>query len=664
MSGPSPSSPADGSRDPDAGPPGGLPAKLKEIAATALVTGGVTTLFAVLTDGVRALGTGLALLVCAMIGLAVAVLLTLGRFARLLRRWLEPAGRAVARRRAAGRPAPGMPGRRHRRLEGFVLKLSAGYLGVLLGAAAVTVPWGVVQGGTWLSHRIWPPDCERPLELRVVTAPENVTALRESIALFVQGRLVDGCAPYTISVGVAPSVGELAYAFGDNWYRDDARQEGDEPFRRLYGPRADAWVATSTGEARLVAEDVGAGGATLDIGPSVASDRLVVGMISGRAEKVRKELPAGRPGSHSLPVLWKVVRSKFGMPVSYPQPELSTAGLVAVSDLMPLGDIVDREQRDIVAESVSSLLCRFRTASRGTGGEELNRSPALVIPFHSLTDYNDGRFNDPHCPEGAPSGMTKLKEFFSPGLSGLDYPFVTISWPDERSAERTSVLGLLRSWLAANPLFGERSAERAVVRSPAALREAQSRFFGLLPRLDAEIALDVSGSMTAPPRSLLVRLRETFPDIKPLITPRDDLALSAFSTVGRRTRVRELQPAAGRAEFDELTRSVAGTRAEGSDAPISDMIMNLNRRAGSPGRALVVVTDGGVFDNERRGKGVGGTLARASNVNALYVLALGDNGCDRSPPRAGKYRECVEAGADMRQALRHLISSLRGKDRR
>ncbi|WP_433359728.1 hypothetical protein [Streptosporangium sp. CA-115845] len=59
MSGPSPSPPADGPREPETDPPGGLPAKLKEIAATALVTGGVTTLFAVLTDGVRARGGAL-----------------------------------------------------------------------------------------------------------------------------------------------------------------------------------------------------------------------------------------------------------------------------------------------------------------------------------------------------------------------------------------------------------------------------------------------------------------------------------------------------------------------------------------------------------------------------------------------------------------------------
>jgi hypothetical protein len=76
------------------------------------------------------------------------------------------------------------------------------------------------------------------------------------------------------------------------------------------------------------------------------------------------------------------------------------------------------------------------------------------------------------------------------------------------------------------------------------------------------------------------------------------------------------------------------------------------------------MTDGGVFDNERRGESIGRTLARAPHVTDLYVLALGDNGCDRSPPRRGKYRACVETGPDMQQALRHLISSMRGKARR
>ncbi|WP_433246941.1 hypothetical protein ACQPYK_46135 [Streptosporangium sp. CA-135522] len=680
----SPSSPDDGSQGPDKDTPGITPAKLREVAVTALVGGGVTALFTALTDGLRALGTGLTLLACAVIGLAVAVVLTVGDFARLLRRWLAPVRRVVAHRRAAGASrSAGLappPSRGRRRLEGLVLKLSAGYVGVLLGAAVVLVPWGAVQGGTWLSHRVWPPDCARPLELRVVTAPENVVALRESVALFIRSRLVDGCAPYAISVGVAPSIGELAYAFGDNWYRDDVRQEGGEPFRRLYGPRADAWIATSTGEADLVSDDVQAGGARLRIGPSVASDRLVIGMISGRAETLRERLPAARPGSHGLRDLWKVIRSDFGMSVSYPQPELSTAGLVAVADLLrpdsgspPLDGVVDQEQRGVVAESVSSLLCQFKTASQAKGGESLIRSLALVVPFHSLDDYNNGRFNDARCPEGALSGRNKLREFSSPGLSRLDYPFVTISWPNEHSEERTAGLDLLRAWLVDNPLFGTGSAGRAgsgdgseagsAVRALKDLRDAQNRFFALLPRIDAEIALDVSGSMAAPPRSLLVRLRETFPDVKPVITPRDDLTLSTFSKVGGKTRVEELRSSVSRQEFDDLTRSVIGTTGRGSDAPISEMINNLNGRAGSPGRDLLVVTDGGVFDNERTKEGIARTLARAPGVTALYVLALGDDGCDRSPPRSGKYRDCVEAGPDMRQALRHLISSMRGKGR-
>ncbi|ACZ91653.1 vWA domain-containing protein [Streptosporangium roseum] len=688
MAGSSPSPPGDGSRGPDGDPSGLTPAKLREIALTALIGGGVTALFTLLVEGMRALGTGLTLLISAVIGLAVAVLLTLGHFSRFLRRLLEPVKRVVTRRRAAATAGTGgpdrPPSRRRQRLERAVLRLSAGYVGVLLGAAVVMVPWGAVKGGAWLSHRIQPPDCERPLELRVITAPENVLALRESVALFIRSRLVDGCAPYAISVGVAPSIGELAYALGDNWYRDDVRQEGGEPFRRLYGPRADAWIATSTGEADLVSDEMRAGGATLRIGPAVASDRLVIGMISGRAEDIRERLPLERPGSHSLRDLWTAIRSEAGMSVSYPQPELSTAGLAAVSDLLLLDgeadgtadgeaddaadDVVDREQRGIVAESVSSLLCQFKTAAQGTGGENLARSLAVVVPFHSLTDYNNGRFNDPRCPEGASSGRNKLREFSSPGLSRLDYPFVTIDWPKERSGERAAGLDLLRGWLTTHPLFGDGAGGRpetgAAVRGLKDLRDAQNEFFDLLPRVDAEIALDVSGSMAAPPRSLLVRLREAFPDVKPVITPRDDLTLSSFSRVGGKTRVRELQPSVSREEFDELTKSVIGATGRGSDAPVSDMIMNLNGRAGSPGRALVVVTDGGVFDNERPGESVGRTLARASHVTDLYVLALGDNGCDRSPPRRGKYRACVETGTDMQQALRHLISSMRGEARR
>lgn len=678
---PPPDDADDDSRVPAGDAPGLTPVKLREVAITALITGGVAALFTMLADGMRELGPGLTLLACAVVGLALAIFLTMGYFARLLRRVVEPLRRTVARRRTARvvvlAGTDGPLSRVRRRLNRFLLKLSVGYVGLLLGAAVVIVPWGVVQGGTWLGDKIWPPDCDRPLQLRVITAQENIRILRERADQFVRSRLTEGCAPYAITVEVAPSTDELAYAFSDHWYRNDARQEKDEPFRRLYGPRADAWIATSTGEARLVDYELAgwepdpakAGRASLHIGSSVASDRLVIGIVKGRAGLMTPGSRGG-PGGRPLAELWQDIHSDLGMSMSYPEPELSTAGLIAVAGLRSLGDgVVDRKQGGIPAENVSSLLCQFNAASEKGGDGDLSQKLALVIPSHSLDDYNNKSFDDAYCQPKDSNGSATLSPFFAPELSRLDYPFVTITWAKERSEERAAALTLFRDWLVAHPLFDDHALAGLSVYDAERLRQDRDWFFKRLPPIRAEIAIDASGSMAEPQRSLLVRLREAFPGVNPLIIPRDDFGLSVFYTMRARvpsdrprTQIDRLQVSVGRQNFDQLTRSVIGMNGLGSDAPISEVIKKVNREAPSP-RTLIVITDGGPLRRKDWVQKIDGELARATNVADLYVLVLGDNGCTLSPKRQGKYRDCVDTGPDIRQKLRDLIGVIRAGGR-
>ncbi|WP_283135484.1 vWA domain-containing protein [Rhizohabitans arisaemae] len=638
--------------------------EIKKYMIFTLIGGTGTYLATALANISDDLGPVTTVLICAGVGLALGAFLTFGRVAAFLGKRLKSLRLSLKDLRDKVLP----------QLGGLGQRLAAGLLGALLGASIIVVPWGVIKVGGLVGAGLSAPACSRPLVLRLITAPENVRVLRESVARFARTRLVDGCAPYAITVGIAPSIGELQYAFGNNWYRNDVNQERKKPFRRLFGPRPDAWIATSTGEARLAGVQlVTQESAVLRIGPSVASDRLVIGMLGGSAETVKSRLGRTPAKGYPLAKLWRMISTDLKMSVNYPQPELSTAGLVAISDLLGHKGVVDPEQRGVVAESVSSLLCDFMLMNtpKSRGAAE---SLALVIPHHSLTDYNEGRYDDDRCMGGRPTGEDRLGELISPDLSTLDYPFVTVDWPGETSAERTTGLNLLRDWLVENPLFdthvpGQSEFEQAV-RDSGVLAEARYQFSLLIPRIDAEIVLDVSGSMATKPRSLLIKLREALPGVTQVITPRDDLRLSAFNrpTENSATQVWRLRTTpANRSEFDDLINRVGNVIAGGFDAPISDAIKGVDRRNPRSGRALIVVTDGGPFDKEQdRMKSVGQTLRQAEKVTDLYVLALGYDGCRRSSPVGGKYRTCLTGGAEsseISEALRRLIAEIRTVNR-
>ncbi|GGL02803.1 substrate-binding domain-containing protein [Planomonospora parontospora] len=495
----------------------------------------------------------------------------------------------------------------------------------------------------------------------MVTAPENVHALRAAAAGFSAGRTADGCREHRISVGPAPSIDEMIYGFENGWQRQDARQEG-EPFVRLLGIRPDAWVATSSGEAEYVRQRVNSARVTFAGGFPVARDRMVIAMLGEPFDGMERALGPAEEGGHRLGTLVDTARAKLGMRLIHPQPGLSSAGLIAASELTGLNRAGDTTRSVAFDESVSALLCRFKDPD----GPE-RETVALVVPSHSVHDYNTRNLSDEGCPGNAPSGRDALKAFSSPDLSALDHPFLTVTWAGEKRPEAHRALTDFGRWLGAGGLFPAAPAPAGTprVKDAAALHDVRRRIDEELPGISLHLVLDASGSMAQPPSSLLLRAREAFPVVRGALAPADRLSLGRFYTAGGGTEVTAPAGRAGRDDLDRLTQDIAAPEPVGRDAPVSEMLEKVSPHVDRLGGTVAVLTDGGVLGDEPDDRAIGRALARAGRVRNLYVLVLGDGRCGGGLPpgsrRAGGKRiVCAEAGQDLEEGLSRMISTVRG----
>ncbi|WP_182884159.1 vWA domain-containing protein [Microbispora sp. H10885] len=504
------------------------------------------------------------------------------------------------------------------------------YLSVASGVVVVLGVWGASMLVRWASS----PSCADPRELFVITAPENVDELRDAVAAYAGDS--DDCPPYRISVGPAPSAADIATGFTLGWCR------GDESFPRLFGRRPDAWIATSTAEVEHVlrlqstsspsgqpCDRMAGGTATLRPGPSVAGEQLVVAMLAERADDLER-LPPERRGDRALADVMRTVRTDLGMRLVYPQPGLSSAGLLAAARLVGLERPEDTVRSMVSDDSVNALLCRFKRMTRAEKNEH-----ALLIPAHSVREYNAGEITDEGC-RGMGEDEPRLTEERPPGLPLLDYPFVAVDWPDEgapasrdETAESRLALDRFAAWLThEHPLFG-RPAPPAKQSGDDVLDQAKKEISRRLHPVDLQFLLDVSGSMS---RSLLPA-SEALPEIRQALVETDRLSLSTFWREKDEGPVRVSDPT-DKDEPSRLDRFVGRFRLErsrGRDAPLWTAIEELGRKFGPPARSVVVITDGGPFGTGRDPRpaeqDVVRALSRSPSIRNLYVLVLGHNGC-------------------------------------
>ncbi|MEV1200022.1 hypothetical protein [Microbispora rosea] len=514
----------------------------------------------------------------------------------------------------------------------MLVPLAVGYiaacLGVFTGLVGLVVVKVVAPSGA----------CEPPRELRVITALENVTALRERAEAYTKEQRTDGCAPVRIEVGAAPTIEEMRYGFRNEWLRDDALQN-DEPYRRMLGLTPDAWIPTSSAEFDLVVQDVSEkGGEKTNNGDAPEKTSSLRSLLHKRNEQVgtdhmsiavfgaaKNDLLTGELESAGYPLAEIVQRARSkGMSLVYPQPAFSTSGAIVATTLSGAGPQPgDAALRATFDNSANALLCHLRDAGRERADEDWARLVALV-PSHTADEYNrGGDMGIEGCAHDPLAGRAALTPVSSVDLPTLDYPFVEIDWSQDPA--RRAALDGFATWLAHNKLF-EPAGEGPQPSSAARISADAAR-----PghRVDLQIMIDGSGSMARSPTASASALHDALAEVRQILTDTDQVSAGKFFTDDRGTAkapmAREGDGGGGEGPggYGEVLRWIADDRQSGFDEPISRVISELSH----PANSLAVITDGGPFNDEpgpgNAGQSIRRAVRRAADVSNLYILTFG-----------------------------------------
>ncbi|MFI6180335.1 vWA domain-containing protein [Nonomuraea sp. NPDC051191] len=547
------------------------------------------------------------------------------------------------------------------RLNRAVRLLLAVYLAAVAGACVVAVG----AGGVWAYRRLGLGPCDPPQELTVMTAPENVSALRIAAEAFVGSRSEHGCALHRVSVYPEASVEELAYGFDNDWQRDGYNQNGD-PYTRLLTPRPDLWVATTAAELGLVfGGDDRIRAAPVRIEPlgDAGADRLTLAVSSSRYGVLNQILPARGPG-RGLDAALAAARGRQRMRLTYPEPSLSVAGLVAAAR------VVDTDSGKEIARSaglggtVGETLCRFRT-----GSKDERDDLAFLVPARAVVDLNAGLPGSTPCPGRQLSGGDALMDVKPEAGTLITHPVHGVSWPGDAPARMEAVRDLA-AWLSRTRPLDTRPdpAGKATQDDLGMVRE---RIAAKLPSVSTQVALDGSGSMAESPSSLLARVRDALSAVRGSLGNDDRLSVSLFHRPEQGGRVVRFDPEVyHRQDWERLQSRLAEAPRGARDAPISQALRDLGHELDPPGRPVVVITDGGPFrsdekDDDKVAQALERAARDAATVLDVHVLVVGDAACPPGlgpgPVPAGGVTCTAVAHNNLEDALRNLISAIRGR---
>lgn len=478
--------------------------------------------------------------------------------------------------------------------------------------------------------------CSRPIDLRVIAAPESVTALRAAAQEFEQDR----CSAVTISVLPEPPLARMMTGFASGWV--ESRGSSAEI---LYGPQPDIWISDS----RIVAEGVlnavqssnpGIGKASLKVEQRIASSPIVLGLFSGYAGSAAEHGTFENGAASGTPLSRLVNELQSNDILGGPRdlvravPDTSESALLATPALYsasPGQQDTEIEQNQIrLRERVlgtrqafpdgAAVLCHFRR-EQGSGAEPPRRV-AVLLPEQSVFAYDAGDALGDSCPAGPTRQNWKIYPYYASDLPVLDYTFVHVRWPGQDDAERYRTVEDFEQWLtrnAASKLPGFRGAGGAAGKSlissityasasnpdppPASipvrlpryrrcgdsLTSIMTCYSEARPQLVATILLDISGSMALPTASGSPRLdwaQKTGDGIAELAHPADSLKFLPFAS-----SVHSFRPL-GQLSQQSLISHLDDQVAINLDRPLATEIDHVIGTL-APGRQnVVILTDG------------------------------------------------------------------------
>ncbi|NBM15750.1 substrate-binding domain-containing protein [Streptomyces sp. GC420] len=384
----------------------------------------------------------------------------------------------------------------------------------VLGALTVLA---VLAAGTVAGVRLAGDEpCDPPLELRMVTAPEEVEAMT-AIAETYERSSSDGCRTSRIGVYGA-GLDTLAEAFrrAGDWGSGRSEALG------AVGPQPDLWLAQSSAEVehvrgRLAGLPAGEDRAGFLRGTPVAADLPVLALTESGRKSLGLPRPTGRVGTTSWPRL-RAALAEAPAPVRLlrPNPTVSGTGLVHTLGMygaeppdgpggLPLDEDVpvlpDKVIRQLETEVIG--LGRSLTDSTGTLCELARGGAAGALVSQRQAERRG------NCPGSGPDAdgtgggaRDGLHLYEIDGLPPLDYPLVSVSWPAADRTARDAAVTRFRHWLAAEEGLGALADQgyggprgTTVDLGPVPLEDRLARFRAAHPDLRLSVLFDVSGSM-------------------------------------------------------------------------------------------------------------------------------------------------------------------------
>ncbi|MDN3354390.1 VWA domain-containing protein [Actinomadura sp. DC4] len=545
----------------------------------------------------------------------------------------------------------------------------------LPGAAVVLMAFGVV----WIASDH---SCAAPVDLRILTAEENVPALTEAAAHYVADRSGDGCRNAIVTVSAGSATQDIESGFTRGW----KISRSDSGSATYFGPRPDVWIPDTTAAAVEAQTYLGNSSgdqndeAELEIGGSVGTSPMVIAVFGNAYSP-----PGAHPGS--LDSLYAGLKAGGVDVPTRPSAKTSEAALVStpvLSTATQHGYGVSAPQAEKVMSSggsvagdAAAILCRFRAQDIAHGKPPAHT--AVVVPEIALARYDNNLAigTGPGCESGRrvpgdparfPAPAWRMYPYYAGDLPVLDHPFVHVRWPGEVNEPRDHLVEDFRSWLAVrspgvggfrtpdgripdgsagelrelsglydpgqaipSTIGGKGALNAGADRAKAAAQwaEANNVYRAGRPSVSLKLLFDISGSMATPlgdgePR--LYRAQEIARSLLQSVRDDDKIQVSEFST---RARV-SLDPRAddGYPPGDRgvLRDRIQNERANGSDQPLAAAISDTAKQVGDPDD-LVVLTDGQLASTNAGTTASAAALRKAYPDLRVHIVLTGPKTC-------------------------------------